>query len=209
MAGYFELGTGFSYTGLTLTNEETFHNHTAAMPANTVTFGLVQLKPGQDPEAVARTMRQRLPTSVLVFTRKQINEQEQTFWVEKTAIGLFFNAGVFLALFVGAIFVYQMMVADIKKHLPEYATLKAMGHRFHFLFRVVVWQAIFLAMGGYLGGVLGATILYDLARDAAYLPIGMTNDRLILVLLLTLAMCVGSGLIAVRKLRTADPADLF
>ena len=208
LAGYFDLGTGFSYTGLTMTNEESFSKHTH-MSSDAVSFGLVQLKPDEDPNAVARVMRQRLPASVLVFTREGINKQEQTFWVEKTAIGLFFNAGVMLALFVGAIFVYQMMVADIKKHLPEYATLKAMGHRFHYLFRVVVWQAIFLAMGGYIGGLIGAYILYDLARKVAYLPIAMTSDRLLLVLLLTLGMCIGSALIAVRKLRTADPADLF
>lgn len=208
LAGYFDLGTGFSYTGLTMTNEETFAEHTR-ISSDVVTFGLVQLKPGQDPDAVAEAMRERLPSSVLIFTRDEINEHEQTFWVEKTAIGLFFNAGVLLALFVGAIFVYQMMVADIKKHLPEYATLKAMGHRFGYLFRVVVWQAVFLALGGYIGGLIGAYILYDLARKVAYLPIAMTGDRLFLVLLLTLGMCVGSGVIAVRKLRTADPADLF
>jgi putative ABC transport system permease protein len=34
-------------------------------------------------------------------------------------------------------------------------------------------------------------------------------DRALEVLVLTLVMCWGSALIAVRKLRAADPADVF
>jgi hypothetical protein len=37
------------------------------------------------------------------------------------------------------------------------------------------------------------------------LPLG----RLVGVFLLTLAMCFGSALLAVRRLRAADPADVF
>jgi hypothetical protein len=37
----------------------------------------------------------------------------------------------------------------------------------------------------------------------------MTWPVMLQVLLMTLAMCIGSGLFAVRKLMTADPATLF
>jgi hypothetical protein len=37
----------------------------------------------------------------------------------------------------------------------------------------------------------------------------MTVDSVILVLVLTNAMCIASGLLAVRKLLAADPANLF
>jgi len=102
-----------------------------------------------------------------------------------------------------------MMVADIKKHMPEYATLKAMGYRFGFLFRVVLNQALFLALGGYSLGAIAALGLYEVTILAAALPIGMTWERMGLVLLLTVGMCVSSALLAVRKVRTADPAELF
>ena len=208
LAGYFELGTGFSYTGLLLANEETFTNLTARSPSD-VTFGLVKLRPGEDPNVAAARLRATLPADVLVYTRDQINTQEQTYWVSKTAVGKFFYFGVLLALMVGAIFVYQMMVADIKKHLPEYATLKAMGYRFGYLFWIVVWQALFLSIAGYLGGFVAALGLYEVTKSAAHLPVTMTLDRMVLVFLLTVGMCVGSGLIAVRKVKNADPADLF
>ncbi len=208
LAGYFELGTGFSFTGLLLTNEETYPLICRAPPGR-VTFGLVKVAPGHDPQAVAERLRHDLPRDVLVFTRDRINAHEREFWVQKNAIGQFFTFGVSLALLVGAVFVYQMMVADIKKHLPEYATLKAMGYRFGYLFRVVVWQALALSAAGYAIGLMVSLGLYELTRQQAHLPVRMTAERLALVLALAVGMCVGSGLAAVRKLRTADPAELF
>ena len=41
------------------------------------------------------------------------------------------------------------------------------------------------------------------------LPSYMTWERATVVLILTVLMCVGSSLIAMRKLRGADPADIF
>jgi putative ABC transport system permease protein len=51
--------------------------------------------------------------------------------------------------------------------------------------------------------------LYQIARDATLLPVFMSYDRAITVLILTIIMCFASGAIAVRKLRSADPADIF
>lgn len=208
-AGYFEVGTGFSYTGLVLANEETFA--ALAGPGRSpreATFGLVRTTPGADPVAVAAGIQAAVP-GVLAFPRAALGEKERDYWVNKTSVGQLFAFGVVLALMVGAIFVYQMMAGDIKKHLPEYATLKAMGYRFGFLFRVVVWQALFLAVGGYLGGLAAALVLYRVTTTAAGLPMSMPAGRLAEVLALSVVMCVGSGLVAVRKVRTADPADLF
>jgi len=208
LAGYFQAGTGFSYSGLLLANEETFAKYTGRSKKQ-VSFGLVTLQPGEDPDEAARRLRAVLPSDVQVYTRAEMEAGERSYWVNKTAVGKFFYFGVLLAITVGAIFIYQMMVADIKKHMPEYATLKAMGYRFGFLFRVVLNQALFLALGGYSLGAIAALGLYEVTILAAALPIGMTWERVGLVLLLTVGMCVSSALLAVRKVRTADPAELF
>ena len=208
LAGYFQAGTGFSYSGLLLMNEETFAKYTGR-PAQSVSFGLVTLREGEDPTEAAKRLRAVLPADVQVHTRAEMEADERSYWVNKTAVGKFFYFGVLLAITVGAIFIYQMMVADIKKHMPEYATLKAMGYRFGFLFRVVVDQALFLALAGYAFGAAAALLLYELTILAAAIPIAMTWQRMGLVLLLTVGMCVASALLAVRKVRTADPAELF
>lgn len=209
LAGYFHAGTGFSYTGLLLTSERTYADHMGASP-DVVSLGLVSVAPGERPEEVKRRLEAALPKDqVRVFTRGEIEKYEQDYWVNRTALGQFFLFGVGLAVTVGGIFIYQMMVADIKKHLPEYATLKAMGYRFGYLFWVVVWQAVFLSVAGYALGLAGSLGLYEAAKAAAKLPIWMTWERVGVVFGLTVGMCVLSGLLAVRKVKTADPADLF
>ena len=51
--------------------------------------------------------------------------------------------------------------------------------------------------------------LYRITEDATHLPMRMTTGMALLVLALTVVMCAISGLIATRKLRSADPADIF
>jgi len=208
LAGYFRAGTGFSYSGLLLASEETYGRYLPT-PAGRVTFGLVQLPAGTDVNKAALQLRKALPNDCRVFTRRQIADHERDYWVNHTAVGQFFYFGVLLALAVGGIFIYQMMVADIKKHLPEYATLKAMGYPFGFLFAVVVSQALVLAVGGYVIGLVASFGLYEVTKSAARLPMWMTTDRTLVVFALTVGMCVTSGLLAVGKVRKAEPADLF
>jgi putative ABC transport system permease protein len=116
---------------------------------------------------------------------------------------------VVLAVVVGVIFVYQMMAADIRAMLPEYATVKALGYRPSFLGGVVLAQAAFLAVLGFAPGFAAALGLYALARTVGGIPTEMTAGRAGLVLGLTCGMCLASGLLAVRKVHAADPADLF
>jgi len=217
--GTFRAGTGFSYTGLLLTNEQTFQKYLRTSPRR-CTCGLIQLEPGASTDAVKAGLQQlfeishdkkQTPTAqrVQVFTRAELIRLERDYWVSGTSLGVFFTFGSVLAISVGMIFIYQMMVADIKKNLPEYATLKAMGYPFGFLFRVVVCQGLFLALGGFLLGAAAALPTYTLTAGLARLPMTMTAERLLLVSALTVGMCVVSAMLAVQKVRTADPADLF
>jgi putative ABC transport system permease protein len=110
---------------------------------------------------------------------------------------------------VGAIIVYQILFADVSDHLAEYATLKAMGYSNRFVSGVVIQQAVILALLGYLPGLAISVWLYKNAAEATQLPIFMTPERGVTVLVLTILMCTISGLIALRKVRSLDPADVF
>jgi putative ABC transport system permease protein len=207
LAGKFEIGTGFGYNGLLLTSEATIGRFGGLVPRQ-VTFGLVKLRPGVDRGEVKNRLNEVLPDAH-AYTRDEINAKESEYWVQETAVGRFFTLGVGVALVVGVIFVYQMMSADIRNHLAEYATIKAMGYRNGYLFRVILWQASLLALVGFFPGLLASLGIYELTRQAARIPINMTASRAVFVLLLTVVMCLCSGLLAIRKLRSADPADLF
>ena len=64
-------------------------------------------------------------------------------------------------------------------------------------------------MLGYVPGVALAWAFYAFAVKATNLPMQMTSDRGLLIFALTVMMCSLSGLLAMRKIRQADPADVF
>jgi putative ABC transport system permease protein len=207
LAGKFQIGTGFGYNGLLLAREAMLDRIGGRMP-HKVTFGLVKLQPGADVSEVKNRLNEVLP-DVQAYTRDEINAKESEYWVQETAVGRFFTLGVGVALVVGVIFVYQMMAADIQNHLSEYATIKAIGYRNGYLVRVILLQAGLLGLVGFFPGLLASLGIYEWTRLAARIPISMTAGRAAFVLLLTIGMCLCSGLLAIRKLRSADPADLF
>ncbi len=208
VVGGFDLGTGFSWNGMLLTSEESYAKY-AMRPRDAVHFGLVQVKPGVNPVAVQQHLRRTLPPDVKVYTRAEINADERNYWLRLTSIGQFLLVAVILAIVVGVIFVYQMMAADIRNMLPEYATVKALGYRPPYLTGVVLWQAVLLAVFGYVPGFVAALGLYHVASNFGGIPTAMTLETAVGVLALTCFMCLASGLLAVRKVHSADPADLF
>jgi putative ABC transport system permease protein len=51
--------------------------------------------------------------------------------------------------------------------------------------------------------------MYHITRTVGGIPTQMTGERAVLVLVMTSGMCLASGLLAVRKVHSAEPADLF
>lgn len=208
IVGDFAVGTGFSWNGMLMSGESTYEDYTY-QSAGEVTFGLVRLKPGADPAAVRERLRAALPPDVTVYARDEINAKERDYWTRLTSVGQFLVVAVGLAVVVGVIFVYQMMAADIRNMLPEYATVKALGYRPPYLTGVVLWQALLLAQLGYAPGFVAALGFFYVARNFGGIPASMTAEVALGVLALACGMCLASGLLAVRKVHAADPADLF
>ena len=114
-----------------------------------------------------------------------------------------------MGFIVGTVIVYQILYTEVADHLAEYATLKAIGYTHNYLLFVILQEAVILAFVGYMPGFAVTMFLYNRARAATLLPVLMSSERAIMVLILTLVMCFISGTIAVRKLQSADPADIF
>lgn len=208
VAGRFTLGAGFSSDGMIFISDRTYRDVMGVSPKDVATFGLIRLHPGEDPQAAADRLNARLPADVRVFTRAELIREEQEFWVSGTSVGVIFGIGVIVAIIVGVVFVYQVMAGDISNHLPEYATLKAIGYSNGFLRLVVLQQAVLLALLGYVPGFVASLGLFYVARGQG-IPVYMNAILAIEVLMLGLAMCVVSGLLAVRKAQNVDPAELF
>jgi putative ABC transport system permease protein len=209
VGGLFEMGATFGADGTILTSDLNFLRIFPQRERGLVDIGVVQLQPGVDPKPLLEQMRALLPEDVRVLSRAEFIDMERSYWEEGTAIGFIFGLGVAMGFIVGIVIVYQILYTDVSDHLAEYATLKAMGYTDTYLLGVVLQEALLLAVLGYIPAFALAVLLYDLTASATLLPIAMTFNRAMLVLGLTVSMCFISGAIAVRRLRAADPADIF
>lgn len=211
IGGTYSLGGGFAADGTVIMSDLNFMRYLSPRPLNLVDTGLITLEPGANLARVAANLRKRLPADVSVFTKDAIISRDKTYWISSTSIGFIFGLGVIVSFIVGVVIVYQILYTDIRDHLPEYATMKAMGYRNRYLFKVVLQEAILLAAMGYVPGLIVSMGLYALTRQATSgaLPMAMDGGRVLFVLILSAAMCGVSGLISVRKAIATDPAEVF
>ncbi len=110
-----------------------------------------------------------------------------------------------MGLMVGMVIVYQILFVNVASHVREYATLKAIGFTNQYLRSVVMSEAVILALLGFLPGVLVSAILYRFVAQATFLPLELTDVRCVTVFGLIVGMCGIAGILALRKLRDADP----
>lgn len=208
VGGLFELGASFGADGNIITSERNFIR-IAGGEKGLFEIGVLQINDDANLDAVLAKVRQILPDDVKVFSKEEFINYEKSYWQNSTAIGFIFTLGTAIGLVVGIVIVYQILYTDVSDHLPEYATLKAMGYRDRYFLSLVFQEALILAVLGFIPSAGIATILYQLTLQATGLPIVMTVTRLGTVFVLTVVMCTFSGAIAVRRLEKADPADIF
>lgn len=209
VVGLFSLGASFAADGNVVTSDLNFLRIFPRRDKRLIDIGVVQLKPGANLQKVLTNMRQKLPDDVTIFSKQEFIDFEKNYWQTSTAIGFVFTLGTVMGFVVGTVIVYQILYTDVSDHLPEYATLKAMGYTHRYLLMVVFQEALILAILGYIPGMVIASGLYGLTKAATRLPMMMSLTKTITILILTIIMCCVSGAIAVRKLKAADPADIF
>ncbi|OBQ22658.1 ABC transporter permease DevC [Anabaena sp. AL93] len=207
--GLFTLGPSFAADGNVITSDQNFLHLFKNRRDGEIDIGLITLKPGVDKQKILNNLVAKLPKDVRLLTYQEFIEFEKEYWRTSTPIGFMFALGTGMGFVVGIIIVYQILFTDVNDHLAEYATLKAMGFTDNYLLRVVFQEALILAIFGYIPGLGISLGLYELTKAATFLPIFMSASRSTFVLGLTILMCTISGAIAVRKLRAADPADIF
>jgi putative ABC transport system permease protein len=208
VVGGFPLQRGFGADGAILLSDVNFLRLCAPPLARGVSLGLLRTRPGAAGETVRR-LKAVLPSDTVAIARDDLERRERDFWVNQTSTGRIFAAGVLVAMAVAAVVVYQVLSNDVRSHLPEYATLKAMGYTNRYLSRVVVLQALIYALGAFGPSVVVAYVAYRATEALASIPMRMTVANLALALVLAAVVSLLSALFTVGKLRTADPAELF
>lgn len=211
VAGLFRLGASFGADATLVSSQENFLRLFPRKQVGAVNLGLIKLTPNADVETVKQNLNTYFAElgDVQVMTIDEFITMEKAYWAGNRPVGIVFGFGMVIGFIVGIVIVYQVLSTDVNDHLAEYATFKAMGYRNTYLLGVVFEEAIILAILGFIPGVTVSLILYSLARQATFLPMYLTVSRGVLILAITLVMCTISGVIATRKLQSADPADIF
>jgi putative ABC transport system permease protein len=214
VGGTFRLGPDFLSDGNVIMSEKNYlkYFHDPRDPGavrERAELGLIRTTAGADRRAVQERLSATLPDDVVVLDHDQLIEWEREYWCRQTPLDYIFGLGALLGFVVGVIICYQILFTDILDHLPQFATLKAIGYPDAYLVRVVLEEAVLLALLGFVPGLVLSLGLYRVAAYLTGLPMQLTPGRAVLVLALAIGMSIVSGLLAVHKALMADPAEVF
>ncbi len=211
IVGSFALGPDFESDGTVVIGDRTFAQLLpgpgGSQPA--IEFGVIRLHAGADLETVIRALRAALSPQVAIFTKEQLLELERKFQADVSSAGPIFAMGTLVGFVVGMLIAYQIIYTDLSEQLPQLATMKAIGYQTGYLIRVVLQQAAFSGLAGWIPAWLLSLLLYRAVGEVALLPMQMTVELTLISLGLTLGMCLISAILAVRRVIAADPAEVF
>jgi putative ABC transport system permease protein len=210
VVGEYSHGAGFISGGTLIMSDKTFCRTIGDAFMEAPTIGLIRFDRNRPREELIDRMRTQLSgDDVRIWSRSELEEKERYFTMQVKPLGMMFTSGAVIAFLVGAVIIYQILSTEVTHHRREYATLKAMGYTSRNLKRIVMEEGVILVLFGFVPAWLLSAYLYGLLRLSVKIPAYMTPGRVATVLVLSLLMTSISGIVAVRRVDSADPADLF
>jgi putative ABC transport system permease protein len=184
------------------------------LPAAQKTFGKegkfdvvdLTVEEGEKIETVQQRLRQRLGGAAEVERPRKRGEQIE-FLLTSFRVGLFFVS--LIALFVGFFLIYNTVSVSVIQRKKDIGTLRCLGMKRGELLRLIIAEALLLAVGG---SCVGVALGWLLAR-VALVSVGETVGNLFSLVDLAegtlsphdLALALGSG-VAVAMLAALHPA---
>lgn len=192
------------------TNLATARTLVDAGPEQT-SYRMIRVARGAKIEQVLEALKIRLRDADIegeVITHEEFRKRSLDYWLFETGAGLALIAGVALAIIVGIVVVAQTLYASTKDHLPEFATLRALGASAGFINKVILVQAVLSAIMGYVLGLIVSMVVIYFSGYTTLLVI-MTPTLAAELFVLTVGMCVFAAIGAVFKVVRIDPAVVF
>ena len=214
IAGLVELGTDFDFSGTVITSEANFlrifaDEQTTNPDIGRVELGLVRVSAGHDKKSVQAALQRALQVDVKVWTKEELIAHEIYFWRVFTPIGFIFETGLVIGFITGVMICTQILFTSVVDRMPLFGTLKAIGYTNGYLIRLVLREALLLAVIGFIPGVLIAVVLYNQLESIIGFDMVLNLQRIVLVFTFTAGMSLMAAMLAIRKATTADPAEVF
>jgi putative ABC transport system permease protein len=173
-----------------------------------ITYILVRAKPSEDINELKTRIAQALPDT-RIYTRTEMARLTRDYWEARTSVGFILGLGATVGFIVGMVIVGQILYASVADHIREFGTLKAMGASNWVIYSVILEQALWMAVLGYIPSMALCLALSGWTLQAKGVLILIEPTMAAGVFVLTVVMCVGSALFAVQRVTRVDPAIVF
>jgi putative ABC transport system permease protein len=173
-----------------------------------ISFVLIRAKSGTDIETLKQNLEKALPNT-RAYTRAEMSKLTQAYWENRSGIGFVLGIGAVVGIIVGIVIVGQILYSSVADHQKEFGTLKAMGASNWVIYGVIIEQALWMAVLGYIPGIalcLGVAAWTSATQGIVIL---ITPASALTIFGITVAMCISSAAFAIQKVTRVDPGIVF
>jgi putative ABC transport system permease protein len=170
-------------------------------------YVVLKASPGISPEELRDRVR-ALVGEVDAYTAAEFSFKTRWFWMYGTGMGLGISFGALLGMLVGIVIVGQTMYSATIERLREYGTLKALGMSNAQVAGIIVRQALFAGMLGY---VIASGLAFFLGRKLPSLnvPVEVPLALIGAMFFVTVLICISASVTSVLKVFRLEPAIVF
>lgn len=176
-------------------------------PPDQVTFLLARCRSKEDAKVVAARLKGH-ERKLTVQTAEEFSFNSRWHWLTKTKAGIALGLAALLGLLVGAVVTSQTLYAATAASLKEYAVLRAMGIPRWRMSLSVLMQSFWIGLAGIALAIPAIFFMAHFGSEAGakvLLPPWLWAGAVSI----TLVMALGSGLFALRSLRSVEPVSLL
>ncbi|MCM1983929.1 ABC transporter permease [Lyngbya confervoides] len=173
-----------------------------------ISFVLIRATSDTSLAALKQRLMNTFPGSRVV-TQAELAQITQDYWRNSTGVGYILGLGAVVGVIVGTVVVGQILYSSVADHIREFGTLKAMGSSDWFIYRVILEQALWMAVLGYIPGMLLSMGVGSWTLNAQAIQILINPVTAAAVFVVTVVMCSGAAIFAIQKVTRLDPAIVF
>jgi putative ABC transport system permease protein len=172
-----------------------------------VSYVLVKVEPGASIPAVVADLQRQLPAD-RIMTVKEAERRALTYIVRNTSIGISIGTSTLFGVLVGFIVVALTLFSAVVDRTKDFGTLKAIGATNGDLAKLLITQAVTVAVVGWL---IGQTLVALVIRgiSSAKLPLGLPYWLVPITLGSMILLCVSASTLALLRVRKVEPAMVF
>jgi putative ABC transport system permease protein len=168
---------------------------------------LARCRDSADVPAVVERLRRKYP-EMKVVARQDFSWQTRVYWLTRTRVGIALGLTSVLALIVGLVITSQTLYAATAASLREFAVLRALGLPRWRISALVLAQSFWIGLAGVATSLPVALLLGRLAGIIGA-EVQLPPWLLAGTIMVTMAIALVSGLLALRSLRLVEPANLL